>query len=150
MALDDREITYGDVTFKIGKLLPKEAKQVFMRHVRPLMEGALAASGDGNLLQMALAVIAKAPQDHYDALMDTLYRHITFSSPSSPTLMVLHGNDEMAFKDLEAAHILLLEARVFAVNFRGSLDVLRSEFPQLDLLFQPSDPEISTPSSTIQ
>ena len=88
MALDDREITYGDVTFKIGKLLPKEAKHAFMRHVRPLIEGALAASGDGNLLQMALAVIAKAPQDHYDALMDILYRHITFSSPSSPTL---HG-----------------------------------------------------------
>ena len=43
MADEDRVLTYGDVTFEIGKLLPMEAYDVFMRHVRPLLEGAASA-----------------------------------------------------------------------------------------------------------
>ena len=46
MAFDDRDVTYGDVTFRIGKLMSIEAKQVFMTHVRPLLEGALSVQAD--------------------------------------------------------------------------------------------------------
>ena len=131
MAFDDREVSYGDVTFRINKLLPVEAKDVFMRHIRPLLEGAASASGDGGGISMILGIIAKAPQEHYDAVMRALYKLITFSSPATPQPMVLADNAELAFKDLEMAHILLLEARAFAVNFRGSWDVLQSELPLL-------------------
>ena len=30
MAFTDKEFTYGDVTFRVDKLLPQEAKAVFM------------------------------------------------------------------------------------------------------------------------
>ena len=142
MAFEDREVSYGDVTFRIGKLLPMEAKEVFMRHVRPLLEGALSANADAGFWGMVLGVLSKAPQEHYDATMRALYQQIMFTSPATPQPMVLASNAELAFKDLEAAHILLLEARAFYVNFRGSLDVLRSELPFLAQLFQPSEPEI--------
>ena len=78
MAFTDKEFTYGDVTFRVDKLLPQEAKAVFMAHVRPLLEGALAAEsgGGGDGLAMILGIVAKAPQTHYDAVMRALYQHI--------------------------------------------------------------------------
>ena len=63
MAFTDKEFTYGDVTFRVDKLLPQEAKAVFMAHVRPLLEGALSVeSGGGDGLAMILGIVAKAPQ----------------------------------------------------------------------------------------
>ena len=47
MAFTDKEFTYGDVTFRVDKLLPQEAKVVFIDHVRPLMEGALSVQTGG-------------------------------------------------------------------------------------------------------
>ena len=45
MALDDREVTYEGVTFQFGKLLPQEAKRVFMGHVRPLFRWCAIRAG---------------------------------------------------------------------------------------------------------
>ena len=63
MALDDREVTFGETTFSIGKMLPVEAKKVFMEHVRPMLEGALGAqvSEGGGGIEMALGIVARAP-----------------------------------------------------------------------------------------
>ena len=149
MALDDRDVTYGDVTFRISKMLPMEAKEVFMRHVRPLLSGASAVQGDGGGLAMIVGIIAKAPQEHYDAVMKALYRLITFTSPATQQPLVLVGNEELAFKDLDMAHVLLLDTRAFTVNFRGSWDVLQSEFPQLGQGIASLSQEIPTPSSGI-
>ena len=147
MALDDREITYEGVTFYIGKLLPMEAKKVFMEHVRPMLEGALSVQADGGVFAMILGVVAKAPQQHYDAVMAALYPQITYRTADMPQPMPLAKDEANAFKDLDMAHILMLDVRAFAVNFRGSWDVLQSEFPQLNLLMQASTPETSTPFS---
>ena len=147
MALDDREITYEGVTFSIGKLLPMESKKFFMEHVRPMLEGAMSASADRGLTGMILGVLSKAPQQHYDALVAVLYPQITYRTADMPNPMPLARDEANAFKDLDMAHILMLDVRAFAVNFRGSWDVLQSEFPQLRLLIQASTPETSIPSS---
>lgn len=142
MAFDEREVTYGDVTFTFGKMLPMEAKEVFMDHITPMLEGLASADikeGVGNEvagLQMIVGLISKAPRDHYRALVRALYPHITYTSPNQQAPQRLSANAENAFKDLDMTHILLVEARAFWVNFRGSWDVLQSEFPSLKLVIQ--------------
>ena len=141
MAIDDREITYEGVEFQFGKLLPQEAKKVFMEHVRPLLEGALSAPADSGGTGMLLGLIANAPQVHIDAITDALYPLITYRAADMPQPMPLKNgridDTANAFKDLDMAHILLIDAQAFAVNFYGSLGVLLSEFPQLRQLIRP-------------
>ena len=43
---EDRTITWGEAQFTINKMLPMEAKSVFMAHVRPLCQGILADVGE--------------------------------------------------------------------------------------------------------
>ena len=150
--LDARDVTFGDVTFHIGKMMPLEAKRVFMSHVRPLLRGALSAdtgdSADG--WQIMLAAITDAPQQHYDALAQALYRHIDYTAPLQPTPVPLLNNEALAFKDLDMVHILMLDVRAFTVNFLGSWAVLRSEFPQLSQVSAQLDTATSILSSQTQ
>ena len=152
MALDDREVTFGETTFSIGKMLPVESKKVFMEHVRPMLEGALGAqvSEGGGGIEMALGIVARAPQAHYDALMRQLYQRITFTSAAGATPRPLANNEEMAFDGLDMAHILMLDVRAFMVNFRESWDVIASQFPSLSQLTAQLNPQTLTPSSTTQ
>ena len=152
MAFTDKEFTYGDTTFRVDKLLPQEAKAVFMAHVRPLLEGALAAEsgGGGDGLAMILGIVAKAPQTHYDAVMRALYQHISYTSPDQVQPQRLAGDEERAFANLNMAHILLLDARAFAVNFHESWAVLQSEFPSLSQIIQQLPSETSTLSLPTQ
>ena len=128
--LKEREVTYGDVTFHIGKLMPFKAKAVFMAHVRPLLQGVkeVYPSGDTSLViwQMIVAAVTGAPQNHYDALMRILYKEITYTTTEMTTPTALLGDEENAFKDLEMGHILLLDARAFVVNFFESWAVVES------------------------
>ena len=150
MAFTDKEFTYGDVTFRVDKLLPQEAKAVFMAHVRPLLEGALSVeSGGGDGLAMILGIVAKAPQTHYDAVMRALYQHVYYTSPDQVQPQRLAGDEERAFANLDMAHLLLVDARAFAVNFHESWDVLQSQFPSLNRIIQSLPQETLTPSSTI-
>ena len=119
-----------------------------MTHVRPLLEGALSVQADGGGMAMLLGIIAKAPQHHYDALVKALYTQITFTSPGQTTPTVLATDEALAFKDLDMAHILLLDVRAVYVNFLGSWDVLRSEWPRLNQISAQLSQETSTPSST--
>lgn len=145
--LTDSEFTLGGVSFKINKMLPIEAKRVFMGHVRPLLRGALSADADVEFSQeidqqiedsgqssrqwkLALAAFTDAPQEHYDAIVRAMYGHIVYTKPGgSPT--PLFGDEENCFnatEGFEAAHIVMLDIRAFCVNFTGSLGVVLSEF----------------------
>ena len=85
--LDAREVTFGDVTFQIGKMFPMEAKQVFMNHVRPLLRGALSAeTKGGDQWQLLLAAFTDAPQKHYDAIIHSLYSHIQYKNSEATAL----------------------------------------------------------------
>ena len=142
--LDDRDVTYGDVTFHIGKMMPIAAKRVFMTDVRPMLGGILEAdlgdAGEGANataalgLQIVMAAITKAPQERYDSLCRTLYRNITFTKGADRTKAVLLGDEEYAFEGLEMFHMLDLDFRAFYINFRGSWDGLISAYPQLALI----------------
>ena len=127
-----REVRFGNVTFRIGKMLPLEAKRVFMHHVRPLLRGALNAESNGTgKWQILLAAFTDAPQEHYDAIVTALYGHITYTAPGVTTPTMLLGDEENAFKDLDMAHSLMLDGRAFYINFFESWDVVLSEFPSL-------------------
>ena len=88
---DDRTITWSaeplpgktdrvDATFEIRKLLPTEAKPLFIRHVRPLLRGALSAeapaSGATEGWRAMLAAFTDAPSDHYEAISKAMARCI--------------------------------------------------------------------------
>ena len=150
-ALDAREVVFGDVTFKIGKLMPMEAKRVFLKDVRPLLRGALNAEvgdassngdggGGGGQWKILLAAFTDAPQDHYDAIQQSLYSHITYSTTGSNSPQRLLGDEENAFKDLDMAHSLMLDCRAFYVNFFSSWSVILSEFPPLNRALQSLNP----------
>ena len=132
------EVTFGDVSFSIKKLMPMEAKEVFMGHVRPLLRGLNAempdsqgAASNGAGIKMMLAAFTEAPEAHYKAIVKALSKRITFTSPSNKSPLTLAGNEELAFKDLDMAHILLLEGRAFGVNFFGSCSILFEELVRL-------------------
>ena len=148
--LDAPEVTFGDTTFYIGKMLPVEAKQVFLAHVRPLFRGALSADiKDGNDWQIFVAAFTDAPQAEYDSLTRALYRHVTYKSPNQPAPMPLLGDEENAFAGLDMVHILAVDARSFYRNFRGSWDVLRSMFPAIGPALQSLVRQTQTLSSGI-
>ena len=149
-ALDAREVVFGDVTFQIGKLMPMEAKRVFLKDVRPLLRGALNAEvgdapsngdggGGGGQWKILLAAFTDAPQNHYDAIQRSLYAHITYTTPGKEPQLLLK-DEENAFKDLDMAHSLMLDCRAFYVNFFSSWSVILSEFPPLNRALQSLNP----------
>ena len=97
---------------------------------------------------MILGIVAKAPQTHYDAVMRALYQHVYYTSPDQVQPQRLAGDEERAFANLDMAHLLLVDARAFAVNFHESWDVLQSQFPSLNRIIQSLPQETLTPSST--
>ena len=148
-SLDAREVVFGDVTFKIGKLMPMEAKRVFLKDVRPLLRGALNAevgdlessNGDGGgQWKILLAAFTDAPQEHYDAIVRSLYAHIKYATPGNNEPQCLLGDEENAFKDLDMAHSLMLDARAFFLTFSESWSVILSEYPSLKRAFQSLNP----------
>ena len=144
------EVTFGNVTFKVSKMLPMEAHNIFMGHVRPLLRGALSAnvtSGEADW-QMMLAAFTDAPVEHYYSIQDAMWRHVTYKrSDTQEAHAMLLGDHENAFRDLEGAHMIMLNARAFTVNFIGWWDVVRSEFPALAQATHQFTPSTSSPSS---
>ena len=146
---DDRTITWGDTTFEIRKLLPTEAKPLFIHHVRPLLRGALSAeagpTGESEPWRIMLAAFTDAPAEHYDAISKAMARSIVVSrgGVNKP----LAGNEEWAFDGLEGIHAIILDTRAFCVNFKPWLSVAISELPQLAQAFESFSPPTRTPSS---
>ena len=92
------------------------------------MPDSQGAASNGAGIKMMLAAFTEAPEAHYKAIVKALSKRITFTSPSNKSPLTLAGNEELAFKDLDMAHILLLEGRAFGVNFFGSCSILFEEF----------------------
>ena len=146
---EDRVITWGDSTFEIRKLLPTEAKPLFIRHVRPLLRGALSAeagpTGETEPWRIMLAAFADAPAEHYEAISKAMARSIVVTRAGEKR--VLAGNEEWAFQGLEGAHAVMLDARAFAVNFSGWFSVAAQAFPALAQVIASQNQETPTPSS---
>ena len=151
-SLDNREVTFGKVTFRIGKMLPREAKKLFMSHVRPLLRGSLSAqsAGDGGWM-LILAAFTDAPQEHYDAIERALYQHITYTTPEITQPQRLGGDEDNCFNrpehELEGIHELMLVTKAFAINFIGWWGAMSSQFPQAARGLQSLAQSTSTPSS---
>ena len=160
---EDRVITWGDSTFEIRKLLPTEAKPLFIRHVRPLLRGALSAESPGpppagaevateggylgatETWRVILAAFTDAPAEHYEAVSHAMARSIVVTRKGEKR--PLASNEEWAFQGLEGAHMVMLDVRAFAINFKGWLDVAISGLPQLAQAFASLAPPTETPSS---
>ena len=148
---DDRTVTFGGSTFTINKMMPRDAKRVFLGHVRPLLSGLAKGelTKDSHDLQFLAALIANAPTEHIDGVTNAMYQRIFYARDGGDPRR-LAGDEDSAFQDMDMAHILMLDWRAFLVNFRGSWDVLQSEFPQVGQVLQSFAQEQSTPSSQIQ
>ena len=146
---DDRTVTWGESTFEIRKLLPTEAKPLFIRHVRPLLRGALSAEtgggGETEGWRIMLAAFTDAPSEHYEAISTSMARCITVTRGTEKR--VLAGHEPWAFQGLEGAHMVMLDVRAFTVNFRDWFAVAMQELPSLAQAFASLVPETSTPSS---
>ena len=170
---DDRTIQWGDATFEIRKLLPTEAKPLFIRHVRPLLKGAGSAEatpgvraaanapqqpsasatapeapgfiGETESWRIMLAAFTDAPAEHYEAVSKAMARSIivTRAGEKRP----LAGNEDWAFQGLEGAHMVILDVRSFCVNFIGWWPAIASELPQLARAFASLLQPTSIPSS---
>ena len=150
----DRYVRLGDVEFEIRKMLPFEAKGVFLRNVRPLIGGALKAGVDlddavaeakglaqrpaeelsaesaTSLMNVVLSAVVEAPTEHYETLCEAMYGSINYRLDGE-AWTPLKNNIEHAFADLDVAHIFALDFRAFSINFIGSLPVLLSELKSI-------------------
>lgn len=157
----ERHVRFGDVEFEIRKLLPMEAKAVFLRHVRPLVAGALSAdvnltdvagevaevadddeaelSESSDLFRLILAAVTEAPTSHYEKLCEAQYRCINYRRDGEQWAN-LGSNLEHAFDGLDMAHLFILDFRAFAVNFLGSSAVLQSELGSMLRTFKSRTP----------
>ena len=69
-------------------------------------------------MRWCLGIIAKAPQQHIDAIERALYRQVKYASPSIKlTPKMLSGDEELAFKDLDPAHIVMVSVRAVPYKF---------------------------------
>ena len=148
---DDRTVTFGGSTFTINKMMPRDAKRVFLGHVRPLLSGLAKGelTKDSHDLQFLAGLIANAPTEHIDGITDAMYQRIFYARDGGDPRR-LAGDEDSAFQDMDMAHILMLDWRAFLVNFRESWDVLQSQFPQVGQVLQSLAQETSIPSSHIQ
>ena len=131
---DEKTVTWGEAQFTINKLLPTEAKAVFVHHVRPLLRGALSAEapaggGKTEMWRLMLSAFTDAPANHYDAISAAMAKTIQVRRGAETRFLA--GNEGWAFQDLEGAHAMALDGRAFLVNFREWLPVVLSEFPRL-------------------
>ena len=135
-----REVTFGDVTFRFGKLLAEEGFELF-EQLRPglspalqkieltpdLFEGTeeeIKKKVLGFIFRLALQVFATLPPEIVKIAKTPLFRQVTFKSPADKRVLVLAGNTALAFKDLEPIHIYQVIVRAFWVNFRSSFSDL--------------------------
>lgn len=129
-----REITIRGVDFKINKMLPVPAEDLLIRHVRPLMGGAMSAETDGSDSggwKLLLAAFANAPYDHYVAVRDAMFRCVEYRRKDNPAWRVLSGDMEAAFVGLLPVHITQIAVEAFAENFTESYSELQSLLPRL-------------------
>ena len=155
-SLDARHIVIEGKNFYLKKMGPMEAERLFISHVRPLLGGLLEAEvGDGEGLaiwKLAVALVTKAPEEHYWPLRAKLLENVLFEPPHAagtgpPQQLPVSSNPHTALDGLDMVHTLELVVRSFIVNFFGSWDALKSRFPQAQTLEDGLISSTPTPSS---
>ena len=106
---DEKIVTWGEAQFTINKLLPTEAKAVFVHHVRPLLRGALSAEapaggGKTEMWRLMLSAFTDAPANHYDAISTAMAKSIQVRRGAETRFLA--GNEAWAFQGLEGAHAI--------------------------------------------
>lgn len=150
--LDAQEVTLGDTTFQIRKLLPMEAFRLF-EVIRPALQDALrvqwplSSDNEQNRIAMYVAFAATIPPDIVETARRQCFKHVFYKAHDAPTPQPLESQEDMAFKNLEAVHIYEVLVRSLYLNFVESWGVLKSLLPQLEQLFPQSGPETSPTSS---
>lgn len=162
---DERTVTWGEAQFTINKMLPMEAKAVFVEHVQPLMHQIMRLldeiEGDGEaedvqfaisdavigkrMMKRAAMIFSALPPKHYRSISLAMSKSIQVRRGSESRFLA--GNEAWAFQGLEGMHAVMLDGRAFLINFTGWLPVLLSEFPLLLQVFNSQSSGTSTPSS---
>lgn len=159
-SLTATEVEIKGVRFQIRKLLPDEAFDLY-ETIRPALStigkidwGPLElTSGDAfkesvknlttkQIITICMDVITAIPTETVKAIRPQLFKHVLFTSESVPTARPLHGNVDVAFKDLGPFYIYELLIRSLAVNFTESWADIESR------LFSGSLDSIPSPSET--
>lgn len=162
---DEKTVTWGEAQFTINKMLPMEAKAIFVEHVQPLMHQVMRlldeVQGDGDeedvqfvvsdavlgkrMMKRAAMIFSALPPKHYRTISVAMSKSIQVRRGSETRFLA--GNEEWAFQGLEGAHAIMLDGRAFLINFTGWLPVILSEFPSLMQVFASQSRGMSTPSS---
>ena len=159
-SLTATEVEIKGVRFQIRKLLPDEAFTLY-ETLRPALStvskidwGPLElTSGDAfkasvatlttkQIITICMDVITAIPADTVKAIRPQLFQHVLFTSEAVPTPRPLHGNVDVAFKDLGPFYIYEVLIRSLAVNFTESWADIESR------LFSSSPASIPSPSET--
>lgn len=149
----DNTLEFGETRFVINKLLPLEAKHLFVHNVRPLLKGLseLKLNEDGtsfeNTTEAIISAFTDAPAEHYDVISHVMAKAIQATRGKETRFLHQTGAKEWAFQGLEGAHAMLVDVRAFTINFIGWLDVIKLEFPQIASLQETFNSPTSTPSS---
>ena len=162
---DEKTVTWGDAQFTVNKMLPMEAKAVFVEHVQPLMhqimrlldemgsddedEGIQITVSDTvvgkRMMKRAAMIFSALPPKHYRSISLAMSKSVQVRRGTETRFLA--GNEEWAFQGLTGAHAVMLDGRAFLINFTEWLPVVLSEFPSLLQVFSSQSQGMSTPSS---
>ena len=163
---DEKTVTWGEAQFPVNKMLPMEAKAVFVEHVQPLMHQIMRLldemeSGDEDdegikitvsdtvvgkrMMKRAAMIFSALPPKHYRSVSLAMSKSIQVRRGGDTRFLA--GNEEWAFQGLTGAHAVMLDGRAFLINFTEWLPVVLSEFPSLMQVFSSQSQGMSTPSS---
>ena len=97
-------LEFGDTRFVIKKLLPLEAKHLFIHNVRPLLKGLskLKLNEDGqafdNITETIISAFTDAPAEHYDAISHVMAKGIEVTRGQEKRFLAQTGAKEWAFQ----------------------------------------------------
>lgn len=124
--LDSQQVTIGDTTFHINKLMPEHSFELFNR----LLNGAGEALGDllnidpvnlaGNTaaqLVLGTKIAISMPAEVLSMAKSELFSAVTFTDSNHPMPVPLQGGEDAAFDGKSGLRIWELVVRSFFVTF---------------------------------
>ena len=133
------------VKFYITKLMPLQGMALFEK-VRPGIGAALSSvrRSGGVDESVLIDLVCLVPNETVAVAMDRLFRNVRYTRSNVPEPVLLHGDIDSAFDNLEPVAIYEVLARCLCVNFIGSCSALLSQMSGED---DPTTPPSSTQTS---
>ena len=128
--IQSQEFKIGEREFRVVKLQPFKAYDVFQKHVRPCLQAFKGVDMTRGMLTF-MEAWSQMPYEHLSALSKTFIRYCIECKNDGGSWAKMATDPDFYMKDMEPAELAFLDVRAFAVNFGGSASVFVREIQVL-------------------